>query len=478
MTPKASRLPHFEVDKDGLRLLLAERPPAFMIYELVSNAWDENTSRVIVDLTPIPNSPYVTIRVEDDNPDGFADLRHAYTLFAPSLKKDNPKQRGRFNLGEKLVLALCQEAEITTTKGTVAFDAGGRRHLRRKTEAGTIFTGKLRISRSEMAAVLAGLQQLLAPGDVTTIINGEILEPRLAAADFTASLETERQDREGNLRTAWRTTAVELHHRRKGETTMLYELGIPVVAIDGDFHVNVFQKVPLNTDRNNVRPAFLREMMAQTLNAMVASDLLATSALADATWVSKALEHHCIKPETVKRVMDLRFGRKRVTFDPSDHEANRIAASRGYTVIPSAAFSHAAWDNVREAGASKPAGQVTPSPKPFSPNGKPLKTIDPADYTSAHRVVVSYADDFARATLGHGISITLTNDRGWEFAGAYGHGDLTLKWPTPKGQALDELLIHELAHEYGSHLSAEFDRGLARMGAAAIEAVRAGKLKH
>ena len=33
----------------------------------------------------------------------------------------NPK-RGQFNLGEKLVLAVCDQASISTTKGTVVFD--------------------------------------------------------------------------------------------------------------------------------------------------------------------------------------------------------------------------------------------------------------------------------------------------------------------------------------------------------------------
>jgi hypothetical protein len=57
--------------------------------------------------------------VQDDAPEGFRDLTHAFTLFAESAKKTNPEQRGRFNLGEKLVLAMCDEVTIRTTKAAV-----------------------------------------------------------------------------------------------------------------------------------------------------------------------------------------------------------------------------------------------------------------------------------------------------------------------------------------------------------------------
>jgi hypothetical protein len=56
--------------------------------------------------------------VEDDAPEGFYDLTHAYTMFARTRKRSSPDKRGRFNLGEKQVLALCREARIVTTKGT------------------------------------------------------------------------------------------------------------------------------------------------------------------------------------------------------------------------------------------------------------------------------------------------------------------------------------------------------------------------
>ena len=116
----------FDVDKAGLAKLVASKPRAFIVYELLQNAWDQKVTCVDVTLEPVAGTRNAQITVADDDPDGFADLRDAYTLFAESRKKGNAEQRGRFNLGEKLVLALAKAACIETTTGSVRFDEQGR----------------------------------------------------------------------------------------------------------------------------------------------------------------------------------------------------------------------------------------------------------------------------------------------------------------------------------------------------------------
>ncbi len=118
----------FEVDKEGLAKLVERRGKVFILHELLQNAWDcGKATNVNVSLIPIANKPFAELVVEDDDPDGFRDLSHAYTLFAESEKKSDKKRRGRFNLGEKLVLALCEEASVLSTKGRIAFDKQGRK---------------------------------------------------------------------------------------------------------------------------------------------------------------------------------------------------------------------------------------------------------------------------------------------------------------------------------------------------------------
>jgi hypothetical protein len=115
-----------DVDMDGLRKVLERRGKELAIYELVQNGWDENVTKVEVTLTR-PDNGRSELVVADDSPEGFRDLTDSYTMFAESYKKADPEKRGAFNLGEKYVLALCDEAAITTTTGRVTFDENGRR---------------------------------------------------------------------------------------------------------------------------------------------------------------------------------------------------------------------------------------------------------------------------------------------------------------------------------------------------------------
>jgi hypothetical protein len=122
--------------------------------ELIQNAWDTSAKKVVVNFEPLPGVPMSKIEVIDDDPNGFAHLSHAFTLFAESVKKGDAEKRGRFNLGEKLVLALCQEASIESTTGSVLFNAEGRHQKRFKLEKGSRFCGVIRMTRDEHAEAL------------------------------------------------------------------------------------------------------------------------------------------------------------------------------------------------------------------------------------------------------------------------------------------------------------------------------------
>src|SRR5258708_31834321 len=164
-----------DVDLHGLEKMLARRGKAFVVYELVQNSWDEQCTIVEVTL-PRPQRGRSRLVVTDDSPTGFQDLSHAFTLFAESHKKKNVHKRGAFNAGEKFVLALCDEAEIISTRGGVIFDGRGRRQTRRRTERGSRFSGLLRLTIEEWEQVCLSARQLIPP--VTTVFNGENLAPR------------------------------------------------------------------------------------------------------------------------------------------------------------------------------------------------------------------------------------------------------------------------------------------------------------
>ncbi|MEK9208246.1 MAG: hypothetical protein AAB922_07190, partial [Patescibacteria group bacterium] len=105
----------FEVDKDGLAILQAGKPRHYILRELIANAWDEEITECSVDLSF--EKGFATAIVIDDCPEGFKDLRDSFTLFRDTCKRADPRKRGRFNVGEKQAIALCNYAKIESTKG-------------------------------------------------------------------------------------------------------------------------------------------------------------------------------------------------------------------------------------------------------------------------------------------------------------------------------------------------------------------------
>src|SRR6266436_1618484 len=161
----------FEVDKQGLAKLLERKGKEFALFELIQNAWDEpGVSKVSISLEHQGRNK-ARLVVEDDAPEGFKDLRHAFTLFADSAKKTNPEQRGRFNLGEKLVLAISDEVTISTTKGGIRFDAEGRHGLRSRQPVGSRIECLLRMTEDECNAVKSQVQKLISPEHIITVFN-------------------------------------------------------------------------------------------------------------------------------------------------------------------------------------------------------------------------------------------------------------------------------------------------------------------
>lgn len=285
----------FSVDRRGLAKLVERKGKAFVLFELLQNSLDTDARNVEVCLEPLAGRPAALLIVRDDNPDGFKDLTHAFTLFAESEKKSDPTKRGRFNLGEKLVLALCDEARITSTRGSVIFEGGERRRSSSKTEAGTEFRATIRMTRAEIEQVEREIGSVLVPSGVLVTFNGRVLEPRSPLAEVEASLATMTADAEGNLTRTKRKTTIRIFEPREGETATIYEMGIPIVETGDRYHVDVAQKVPLTMERDNVPPAFLRDVRAAVAGVTAARLTRAVPALAQA---------HEVSERTIRRYLD------------------------------------------------------------------------------------------------------------------------------------------------------------------------------
>ncbi len=464
----------FDVDKTGLGKQAEQHGKGRLVEELVQNALDEaGVTQIAVSLVPVPGRPLADLIVEDDSPEGFKDLSHAYTLFAESYKRANPEQRGQYNFGEKLVLAVCEQASVSTTKGTVVFDPdeGRIERPRQKRERGSVFQGRIRLTREELHEVCDYLRSLLLPGHVAVTFNGDRLFPRKPIRTFEASLETPVADETGVMRMRVRKTQVGIYESLPDEVPSLYEMGLPIVETGDRWHISVGQKLPLNRDRDNVRPAYLQAVRVAVLNA--AYDLLTTNEEATAAWCKLAGADPRCCDEAIKHLIRLRFWEKVAAADPSDTEAIKRFTSQGGTIV--AGLSKGEWSNVKRAGAVLPAGQICPTAKPYSsdPNAKSADLVPEENWTAAIKNIVAYARFLAEELMGVKLVVSVVRTTN-NFVACYGAGRLDFnlfrlghKWfDQGVTEVVDELLIHEFGHQYsGDHLSEEYHEALCRLGA-------------
>jgi len=478
----------FEVDKQGLAKILGRRGKEFALFELVQNAWDERgVTKVNISLE-YQGWNRARLVVEDDAPEGFRDLTHAFTLFAESEKKANPGQRGRFNLGEKLVLALCDEVTLMTTQGGLRFDEKGRHRLRITRAAGSRIECLVRMTAEECAVVESSIKRLIPPESATTTFNGAAIQRPVPVEQLKAVLRTEVAGEDGVLRRADRETTVRIYEVRPGETATIYEMGIPVVETGDKWHCDVGQKIPLTLDRENVLPAFLAQVRLAVLNRMHSR---VTPDDVNSEWIEATISSPNCSREAVASYMDARFGSKRVSFDPCDPEANKLAVSEGYTVVHGAMMSAGAWRNAKAATAILPAGQVTPGPKTWSGEddlsaGTFAGWIPEADWTEGMLRIASFAVQAGERVLNRSITVKFCATPHHLGAASYGpSGNLVFNkfrlgadwFEHGITEEFVSLLIHELAHGVSvDHLSAEYHEALCRIGAKLFALARRGDL--
>lgn len=465
----------FSVDKAGLGRQAEEQGKGRLVGELIQNALDEpGVTQIAVNLAMVPGQALADLSVEDDAPAGFQDVSHAYTLFAASNKRGNPEQRGQFNLGEKLVLAVCVRASICTTKGTIVFDPDqGRIETPEYRERGSVFQGRMKMTAAEYTQVCDYLRSLLLPDGITVNFNGDVVLPRKPIHSFQASLETQIADSKGIMRPTTRKAVINLYEPLPGEVPSLYEMGLPIVDTSDRWHINVHQKVPLNKDRNNVKPAYLKAVRTLVLNEMH-GQLLEDDANAD--WVRQASSSPDCSEEAIKKVLNLRFGDKFAAFDPNDKEAGKKWVAEGGTLVYGPMLSPQEWKTAKEAGAIQSAGKLCPSPKPYSKDkdAKNVTILEPDKWTPGMRQIAEYAVFLGKELMQVPVQVTFVNTTNAFLACYAAGGDLHFNlfrlghawFEQGITEEVDRLVIHEFGHQYcGDHLSEEYHDALCLLGA-------------
>jgi len=275
-------------------------------------------------------------------------------------------------------------------------------------------------------------------------------------------------DEDGNMRRTERKTTVRIYTPHDGEVPTLYEMGIPVVETGDKYHVDIQQKVPLNMDRDNVTPAYLQKVRVLVLNEMH-TDL----SREDATepWTRSAASDKDCSDDATTTMVETRFGKDAVAYDPSDPEGTKRSVAAGYPVIHGGSCSAGEWNNMKRAGVAPPAGQVTPS----DPDSiVPPRSLPESEWTDGIRLVVRYAKAIGKEMLGEPVSVEILNNANCSTLADYKRGRLRFNvGRLGKGwfklgitTEVDELLIHEFAHHYESdHLSERYYDACCRLGA-------------
>lgn len=477
----------FEVDHKGLTKILGRRKKGFILLELVQNAWDEPGVHKVELSLEQNGRGLATFTISDDSPNGFADLSHAYTMFAESPKKDNPEQRGRFNIGEKMVFAIAKEATVKTTKGSIRFDKGGRHRLREQRQQGSEIVVTLQMNQDEFNEANQLFNRLIVPRSIRMTVNGKCLGSPKPIRAFECLLPTEIAEEDGILRNSTRKTTVTAYAANGSEPAAIYEMGIPVCDIDMPWLLDVGQKIPLTLDRENVSEGFKRKLGLHALNGL--HDIMGAGAFS-APWVKQATEHPEVSDDAMRRFLDETHGKQIVSRDPSDPEANARAVAAGYTVVEGGSLSGKQWDHARRAGLIKPASQVTPSPKVWTGDDDPdprwESPIPKSKWTPEMTAVSEYAIRVAKAIIDCEIQVLFFSSAQMLAAAAYAPGQLQFnklrlgsKWFDLQKNRLgiDSLLIHEFGHHYESnHLSKDYYNALTDIAARFIQAVREKRL--
>lgn len=477
----------FSANKEGLRQIaerLVERRGFGIIGgELYQNVMDTDATTCTITIEKLSGRPMAELRVIDNDPNGFSDLAHAWTVFAPSMKKVDPTKAGRFNLGEKMVLSFCKEAKIHTTKGMVEFGPDGRKdYARRKREWGTEFWCLIDCNHDRYHQLIEYMHRIIVKPGLTVSLNGEILRSRQPIKVFTDKLPTEVAGADGILRKTIRQTEIEIYEPLEGEIPSLMEMGIPVVETGDKWHYNVKQKVPLNVDRDNVTPAFLRDLRVLVFNQMheqISSDDTT------ATWVNVATDDENCSDDAAESFRVKRYGEKSVAFDPTNPEANAEAVAHGYTLIPTRGLSSGQRKNLYDAGTLLTSSKAFPlagkGAYSDDPNAPPVEVLDRSEWSDSMVRLHEYTIGVAQRLLGKPVRVRFVrckNFVGKPWIACFGRGHaashfdynvhrMGKEWFAEGAtEKVDDLILHELAHEFESnHLCEEYYEACTKLGA-------------
>lgn len=252
------------ISTDGFAAMNAARPPEHLIKELVQNSLDSllpGQAGSIELRYGLLNGSFQVSCI--DNGSGITDLEDLRVVYL-THKTDSHRKRGRFGRGFKEALCIAELARVVSGSRQLEFLRENGRRITRLGESSQPLSGTevwmCMPWDGEITAQLdAYFARFLVPEAVEFIVNGRRIAPRVIEYQLEASLNTEIYDA---VSQSWkkpiRRTSLALVRALPEETPTIYEMGIPVAAVDWDvpFHCDVQQRVPMNPNRDAVSSGY------------------------------------------------------------------------------------------------------------------------------------------------------------------------------------------------------------------------------
>lgn len=348
----------FAVDVRGMQELEGGRDPAALAAEAVVNVFDEYRLRCPearpsfcgVTLEKSDNPRGVRLAVEDDG-QGFDRIADVWTLFGTTAKRSDAGVSGRFNLGEKQLVAAAIEATVESNQTRVRFAKGRRTVSAFAGRRGVRIEAVMPWRVGDIDAVRDHLLAMRPPQGLRLIVSGQVVESKPPRCRVSVTLPTVALS-DGVMRPTTRRTTVDVVEPGPAGP-MLMELGSPVCPLDEIgfcWSIDVGQKVPVPPTRDSVRPAYLHRLIGLVLEqATLNGHNLIGQEQQGAGFLRDALDHvkdEAALAETVKAV----YGANAVR-QSSDGVANGEAAESGATVIPGRWFTPATRQRLDRCGA-------------------------------------------------------------------------------------------------------------------------------
>jgi len=267
----------FEIDVKGLAELEGGKPAHRIAFEPVANVFDEyrgygDESRrkptycaVALDHSVKPRGVWITVT---DNGAGFANERDIWTLFGTSGKRSAAGVSGRFNAGDKQLIAVARIAVVRTNNVTVTFEDGKREVVRHRERIfdGTELHALMPWSLTDLAEVRAQLERVRPPSGLVYTVDGKRLDDQTVKCTVHATIPTVIMA-DGVMRQSRRRSPVAVIDQGSQEPT-LFELGIPVCSLQDvgfPWSLDVGQKIPVPMSRDQVTTSYLFQLIGQVI---------------------------------------------------------------------------------------------------------------------------------------------------------------------------------------------------------------------